>query len=232
MIRTLSLSLALSLVAVFAACDSQVDGDHQGTPLAEIGGTVRNTRTQPVENTAEVVLIWENSSGSPDIIATDTVEVEGSFPAQFKLSIFEPPEDAVLNDWDGTKVGVAFIVAGEAGTDYATDEEGILGIEDDHLFVYVPDGVAPGSEASIVLRGTPAPGFHMYGVHKLSDGEMESRRACIEGLGENATLENTFSTCGGFDLFDDFVPLETDLETPLEIELVDDLSTVDIPNWT
>jgi len=28
------------------------------------------------------------------------------------------------------------------------------------------------------------------------------------------------------------VPLDTDLATPLDIELIDDPSTIDAPNWT
>src|SRR5262245_55226575 len=108
------------LVAVLplAACASQVDSTHQGNALAKIAGEVRNTRTMPIPNVgAEVVVAWVNSSGSPDITAADSVEVEGTFPAQFTLSIFEPPQDALLNNWEGTKVGVAFIVAGVPGTD-------------------------------------------------------------------------------------------------------------------
>jgi hypothetical protein len=232
MIRTLSLSLAaLSM----AACASQVDGTHQGDSLAEIAGSVRNTRTLPVSGEAEVVVVWNNSSGSPDLSGTDSVEVEGTFPANFTLSIYEPPDDALLNDWNGVKVGVAYIIAGLVGTDYSSEqaaEAGILGLEDDHLLVYVPADVPAGSDASIVLRGTPAAGFHVYGVNKLTDQEIETRQQCEQQLGETATLQQLFTECGGFPSFDDFVPLGTDLGTPLDIELVDDLESVDVPNWT
>jgi len=34
-----------------------------------------------------------------DLTGADSVEVEGSFPAQFKLSICEPPAAPLLNDW-------------------------------------------------------------------------------------------------------------------------------------
>ncbi len=41
-----------------------------------------------------------------DVIGTDSVEVEGSFPAQFTLPIYQPPEPALLNDWgDAVKFG-------------------------------------------------------------------------------------------------------------------------------
>jgi hypothetical protein len=225
--------LALALALPTAACASQVDSTHQGTPLAEIGGTVRNTRTLPVDQGAEVVVVWGNSSGDPDLTGADSVEVQGSFPAQFTLSIYEPPEDVLLNNWNGTKVGVAYIVAGVPGTDYSNDHgTGILGIDVDHLLVYLPAAVPTGSDASYILHGTPGPGFHLYAVHKLTDAEKQTRQACIDGLGANGTIANIFTTCGGFAPFDDFVPMDTDLATPLDIELIDDLGSVDIPNWT
>lgn len=223
--------VSLAILAL-AACDSQVDGDHQGTPLAEIGGSVRNTRTLPTGD-AEVVLVWQNSSGSPDITATDAVEVDGSFPAQFTLSIFEPPPDALLNNFNGVDVGVAYIVAGELGADYSDEDgAGILGAEENHLLVYVPDGVPAGSDASYILRGTPAPGFHIYNMHKLTEQEQTDRAACVETLGNEASIPETFEQCGGFPSFDDFVPTTTDLATPLDVELIDDLSDLELPNWT
>jgi hypothetical protein len=51
-------------------------------------------------------------------------------------------------------------------------------------------------------------------------------------LGVDPPFSEVFGQCGGFPQFDDFVPLPTDLETPLEIELVDDPSTIEPPNWT
>lgn len=230
MIRTVSLSLA---ALAMAACASQVDGTHQGTALAQVGGSVRNARTLPIDEPSEVVVVWQNTSGSPDLTAADSVEVEGSFPAQFTLSIYEPPADALLNNWFGVKVGVAFIVAGTQGADYSDESgAGILGLEDDHLLVYAPEPIPANSDAAVLLRGAPAAGFHVYGVHKLTDQEKDTRRACIDGLGESATMAEIYGTCGGSASFDDFVPLDSDLATPLDIELVDDLDDVDVPNWT
>jgi hypothetical protein len=228
-----SLVSLLIALAPLAACASQVDSSHQGTALAKLGGSVRNTRTLPVATGSEVVVVWQNSSGSPDLTGTDAVEVDGSFPAQFTLSIYEPPAPELLNDWHGVKVGVALIVAGAPGTDFSNDDgAGILGIEDDHLLVYVPAAVPAGSAAAAILHGTPAPGFHLYGVHKLTDAEMDTREQCVAILGPDPTVQEIFGACGGFSHFDDFVPLTTDLATPLDIELVDDIEAIDVPNWT
>ena len=67
---------SISILATTAACASQVDGDHQGDALAELSGQVSNDRTTPVGDAAEVVVVWHNSAGSPDVIAAEAVEVE------------------------------------------------------------------------------------------------------------------------------------------------------------
>jgi hypothetical protein len=224
---------SLFALASLAACSSQVDGDHQGDALATVKGSVRNARTMTVPS-AEVALVWVNSSGSPDLVGGDAVDVAGNFPAEFSLSIYTPPAAELINNWNGVGVGVAYIVAGAEGLDYTDEEaleEGLLGMDVDHLLVYLPAAVPAGSPASIVLRGTPSAGFHIYNVHKLTDAESEARQQCIDALG-NPSAEEMYSQCGGSASFDDFVPSATDLATPLEIELVDDISEIDVPNWT
>ena len=221
------------LLLTLAACDSQVDGSHNGTPLAELAGTVANQRTAPT-NDAEVVILWQNSSGSPDIIAAETIPVVGNFPAEFQLAIFEPPLDSMLNDYGDSKMGVAYIISATAGADFnnGDEEEAVLGMDQNHLLVYVPEDIVEGSQVSTVLRGTPKAGFHIYDVGHLSDAEQESRQMCEDNLDPNATLQELFDTCGGHSLFDDFLPAPADLETPLEVDLVDDLDQLDVPNWT
>jgi hypothetical protein len=229
---TRKLALASLLLASVAACDAQVDADHQGTALVTLTGSVRNTRTQATPD-AEVAVVWVNSSGSPDLSGTDSVEVEGSFPAQFTLSIYQPPEPALLNDWDGVKFGVAYILAGLPGTDYANDDgPGILGIDADHLLVYVPADVPADSPLATVLRGAPRAGFHVYGVYKLTAAEKEQRGQCVDALPADYTLDEEYDVCGGDPSFDDFVPLATDRDTELEVELIDDIDDVDVPEWT
>lgn len=227
------LILAL-LIACAAACDAQVDADHRGATLAELTGTIRNTRTLPVGE-AEVVAFWYVDGPGSDRIGTDAVEVAGSFPARFTLSVYEPPAADMLNDYPGAQLGVAFLIVALAGTDY-TDEEatraGLLGMDTEHLLVYAPVDIPAGSVASYMLRGTPPAGFHLYGVHRPTEEERLAREACRETLGMDPPVSEVFEQCGGFPHFDDFVPLSTDLETPLEIELVDDPSMIQAPNWT
>ncbi len=223
----------LLLLSLLAACDSQVDGDHNGTPLASLTGNVQNQRTGPIGSDAEVVIVWMNSSGSPDVSAAETVPVTGNFPAAFELSIYEPPIDALINNYGDSKMGVALIVSANVDADLSSDEgEGVLGMDPDHLLVYLPEDVAAGSTVATILRGTPKAGFHIYDVGHLTETEEQTRQECEDGLPENHSLQDLFAACAGFPLFDDFLETPADLATPLEVDLVDDLDQLDVPNWT
>jgi hypothetical protein len=222
--------LPLLLLSTLAACDSQVDGDHQGNALANLTGTVANQRTAPIDD-AEVVILWMNSAGSPDIAAAEAVPVAGNFPAEFQLAIYEPPIDALINDYGDSRMGVAFVVSADPGGDIINDEESVLGMDPNHLLVYLPEDVVAGSIVATILRGTPAAGFHIYDVGHLSEAEQQSRQACEDSLGD-PSIQELFDACGGFPPFDDFLPAPADLATPLEVDLVDDLDQLDIPNWT
>ncbi len=222
----------LLLLSLLAACDSQVDGDHNGTPLANLRGSVQNQRTAPTDG-AEVVILWVNSAGSPDVSAAETVPVTGNFPAAFELSIYEPPIDALINNYGDSKMAVAYILSTSADADLSNDSgEGILGLDPDHLLVYLPEDAAPGSVVATTLRGTPKAGFHIYNVGHLTDAEQQTREECELGLGEDYSLQELFDTCGGYSSFDDFLVAPDDLATPLEVDLVDDLDQLDPPNWT
>jgi hypothetical protein len=234
----ISKSCVFPLVLLAAACSSQVDGEHRGEVLAKLSGTVTNRPMSPVTD-AEVSVVWVNSSGDPDLIGGESVEVRGDFPAKFELSIYTPPDDALLNDWRGVKVGVAFVLANKPGVDWLDEEQRfedkLLGMDIHRLLIYVPEDVPAASDASYILRSAPKAGFHIYGVSHLSETERTTRDHCVTGLfnstGQEPSMEDIYTICGG-DIFDDFVPLTEDLKTPLSIELVDDPRTIDIPNWT
>ena len=228
--------IVLALVSL-SACSAQVDADHQGEPLATISGTVSSTRSAPTSG-CEVTALWVNSSTSPDTWGADSVAVEGNFPSNFKLSIYEPPADHLLNDFEhgggAVRFGVAYLVANAPGADFDKSDGGFLGADTEHLLVYVPEDVPAGSYASYRLRSTPKAGFHLYGVYRPTEEEVQARKACAESLTSEGDqwYVDIYEKCGGYGSFDDFVPLESDLDTPLHIELVDDIEQLDFPNWT
>lgn len=226
-----SIILALAMTA-FAACDAQVDGDHKGQVLARLSGMVHNQRTLSTPD-AEVAIVWENSAGSPDLIGGDSVDIEGVFPTMFRLALYTPPEPRLVNQApDGGRVGVAYIIAGRPGTDYGHAESSdLLGFDPDHLLIYVPSDVVEGSIVGTLLHGAPRAGFHVYNVHHLTDEERDARDQCRLTLPEDVTFQEIYRVCGG-QPFDDLLPAPADLETPLQVELVDDPDQLDFPNWT
>lgn len=237
------------------ACDTQVDGDDQGTVLATLGGTVSSTRAQPTD--ADVVVVWRNRR-SPGMHRGAVIPVEGTFPAEFTLSIYEPPPEDLMNSFDQTdsplgtyygcaadidpdaacetKFGVAYLFAALPGqTDFTWPAPQALGMDPDHLLVYVPADVPAGSLASKLLHSAPTAGFHVFGVRRLTSAQHAERTACFDTLTENGTreplLQELYDQCGGLLEVDDLVPLPGDLMTLLGVKLVDDLSTIDQPIW-
>ncbi|MGE0870655.1 MAG: hypothetical protein AB7P03_18970 [Kofleriaceae bacterium] len=82
-------------------------------------------------------------------------------------------------------MSIAFIMAGVAGTDdKSNDDADVLGAVEDHVLVYVPHQISPGDSASYFLHSTPAAGFHIYDVHRLTDAERAAREDCIAQLVE------------------------------------------------
>jgi hypothetical protein len=227
-------SIVLLVTSAIAGCDAQVDSTHNGTALAQLEGTVHNRRTLSTGD-AEIALVWENTPGIQYLMPAEIVDVEGNFPAAFRISVYQPPQDAVINvDPENRRFGVASIFAGRRGTDYAdrdSVQQNVLGMDPNHLLVYLPEDVPAGSLLATTLRGTPRAGFHIYNVGHLSDAEQEERSRCRQQLPSSATYQEVFATCGGL-IFDDFLVAPDDLETPLQVELVNDLAELDVPDWT
>jgi hypothetical protein len=227
-------SIVLLVTSAIAGCDAQVDSTHNGTALAQIDGTVQNRRTRSV-GPAEVAIVWQNTPGVQYLMPGEIVEVTGNFPAAFRISVYEPPQDTMINvAVDNSRFAVASIFAGKPGTDYAdrdSVEQNVLGMDPNHLLVYLPEDVAAGSILATSLRGTPRAGFHIYNVGHLSDAEQEERFRCRQELPQSATYQEVFDVCGGL-IFDDFLVAPDDLKTPLQVELVDDLAELDVPDWT
>lgn len=224
--------ILLLLIPAISACDSQVDGNYNGPPLARLEGTVRNMRTLGCEG-AEVAILWADRSGGSNLLAGDPVEVESEFPGTFRFSLYAPPDDMMIRSYpDGSRIGIAYIVSGAAlhVETSLTSLDNIFGMDLDHLLAYLPADVVADSHVFTLLRGASRAGFHLYEVHHLTEGESLSRRACeVDPLHADWTFQALYEECDGSSSSDDLLPLTTDLETPLQIDLVDDPREQDVP---
>lgn len=221
--------LALWALIGCAACDSQVDGDHQGVALATLEGVMNGQA--PASVRADVSVAWVIGSGGTSFVGADHVDVEGMLPSSFQLSVYTPPADDMMFDWNGIKFGTAYIVANPPGVDPKQWQQW-LGADMNHVLVYLPQTPPPGSDVAALLRGSPEPGFHIYKVHHVTEAERQQRLACFNALG-NPSLPEVFEKCGGT-ANDDLIPAEADLDELLDIEIVPEFGLDEfnaLPAW-
>lgn len=220
-----------------AACDAQVDGDHQGEVLATLEGTMHTSASTPTSIAIDVSVVWVIGSGGTSFVGSDHVEVQGSLPSNFSLSVFSPPSDDVLSDWDGIKFGAALVAVGPAGED-PTRWQAWRGVEYDRVLVYLPEAPPAGSAVAGLLHGTPTAGFHLYDVRRLTEAERQERLACgtqlYLDLGYMPSRAEMFAACGG-DSNDDLTLAADDLDTQLSIEIIDQFGLDEfnaLPMWS
>lgn len=227
--------LTTLLLLTVAACDSQVDGDHQGQILAELQGDMHTSTTQ-TSATADVSVVWTIGSGGTSFVGADKAEVEGMLPNHFTLTVFTTPTDDVMKDWDGEKFGAAIIAAGPQGVS-AQEWQQWLGVDNNHVLVYVPAKPVAGGTLAGILHGQPEPGYHLYDVKRLTDAEVQQHYDCITQFLQTNHREPTtaeiFNLCGG-DGHDELWPSADDLETVLDINVVADFGIPEfneLPSW-
>lgn len=219
------------LAVAVAACGTQVDGDHQGNVLARLQGTMHSTEPDRSVQ-ADVSVVWVIGSGGTSFVGADHVEVEGTLPSNFTLSVFMPPSDEMMWDWEGVRFGTAYVAANPPGEDPQAWQRW-LGAEMDHVLVYLPAPPPADSNVAALLRGTPSAGFHLYRVHHITEAERQERLACRNTLGFEATLSEVFTACGGT-ANDDLILADDDLDTPLSIGIVPEFGLDEfnaLPAW-
>jgi hypothetical protein len=226
--------LIASLV-VLAACDSQVDSNHQGEALVALKGSVTDQRSQPAAVPAEIAVVYTVDGPSYDFAAGERVTVSSQFPAQFEIDIFEPPAPGLLNTFEGgQRVAIGLVMAVKPGTQLDSEEAlagGFLGLDPNHMLVYFENPVVAGSRLSDLFHGPADAGFHIFDVKRLTEAEIAARKACEESLTENGAPESEiYAQCGGHWYWDDLVLAPAG--TSLEVDLVDGIESVDFPNWT
>jgi len=239
--------IALSL-GVSAACSSQADSDYHGEILASLTGQVTSSRSTATPD-AEAVAIW--LPGDAAFPTADRVDVEGDFPATFRLDITEPPAaDASLNGLG--KLAIGFVTVLEAGTteeDFrsSSDASYFLGLEERYVLVWAASDEAGQALAQGSAWDGPAPsaGYHITEVLGLSLEEDQQVESCYE----QAETEEATAACLelSFELhraahpdieydddedvvFDKLRLAADDLDTDLSIDLKDSIEEFDFPD--
>jgi hypothetical protein len=151
-----------------------VDTSYRGEALATIEGSVQ-TGTAPITTTSiDAAITWAHATFSPDqqlIQSVDWVDeatpVSGTFPANFTLSIYQPPPSSVLIACPGSSahLAVGFVVAVDATAPVsnANLDSAIVGVAKNNVVLYLDTNEPVGWSCAPDFGFTFAPqkGFHL-----------------------------------------------------------------------
>ncbi|WP_437981117.1 hypothetical protein [Sorangium sp. So ce117] len=224
--------VSFALPLLLAACgDPQVGSEYPGEALLTVEGTIVNEQGVAPTGPVDAVLVW-NTQGDVENFPVET-PVTGSFPASFTLSIHAPPQESALNDFSefgvvDTRVGIATV---EAALDEASAGEGTsLGVDEDHVIVYVESQMAEGSFWSNLLGGPLSPGFHVMDVFSREGAVDAELQAAFDACDAAATTEAEHNACAGFDVKIKIRPSAGGSSTSLTVRIApaEDLT---YPDW-
>ncbi|HEX7480169.1 MAG TPA: hypothetical protein VF331_20385 [Polyangiales bacterium] len=101
---------ALCATLPSSGCDSQTGVAYQGAPLLQVSGSV-SIEPNAAKGPLIPALAFENGQG----LDFTEVEVSGKFPADFTISVFDPPSASALRAWsafeDEPKMAFGYITA-------------------------------------------------------------------------------------------------------------------------
>ena len=168
-----SLLSSLSL-AIVAGCSSQASTDYQGEPLATISGAVQTDSAPAPTSPIDAAVVWAQVqfSANQQIVQSvqwvgESTPVAGQFPAQFTLSIFQPPPDGVMIPCASSSAHVAFgfVVAVNAGANLAMGNalQDVVGEAYDYMLLYLDADQPAGwsCEPGLGFTFAPTKGYHL-----------------------------------------------------------------------
>jgi len=171
------LALVLAVLAVFVACDAQVDSRYPGEPLVRLHATAAGFRPDDFADAGAVS--WNAQRDAALSGAVEALPIESAPPSSLSLLVLAAPPDDVYFGFDGEAPRLA------EGALVLTRAGAVVGEAIDAALVFVDGEVAPGSLAADYLGAALAPGFHL-----------RERRATAELTRSQADLA---ARCGGGD---------------------------------
>jgi hypothetical protein len=175
MSRSLFFLPALSLLTLAAGCGAQADtGTYRGEPLVTLQGAVdTNGITSGLPSSIDAALVWADvkfdTSGqlfqSVTWVGVST-PVTGQFPANFTLSVYQPPPDSVMLACPSStaREAVGFIYAVASGSDLTSGKQpDVVGEAYDYMILYL-DSDEPAGWSCLPNMGftyAPTKGYHL-----------------------------------------------------------------------
>ena len=178
---------SLMLVVGAIGCDSVASDDYPGEVLATIRGLVVDDAAGPPGaipplDVALVWGVWEGDAGLQAPVLAQKVAIQGTFPADFELTLRHPPPAGAGVRQGGVTINFAFVAAidrdtwepgktiqaGRSVAAYGNADEAVI-----HLDREVPD-----ESWATLLGGVRTAGFHlveMVDPSRMSAAEKQQR---------------------------------------------------------
>jgi hypothetical protein len=205
MSRYSRMAMALGLLA--ACGDAQVGPRYRGEPLLKIQGSVTKMDGASLDRSIVPVIAWwqqrpivapsgviPDASHDPSRWVLHDVGVQGEFPAEFTLSVYEPPPPGsrfTLAFERDAWLSYGYIVAVPADHPSETrgnilDPSGFVdipiaeGVVQNYIVAYVPEDQPEGSIISGMLNGyrALARGMHVVSIRAVTDAEFQEQNEC------------------------------------------------------
>lgn len=231
---------ALAATAVLGGCDALTDDGYRGEALLSLEGVIDNHRTS-VPRDVNIYLLWASTTNAPNTAVK--LDIQGTFPATFRLNVFTPPPIAPNfgfpdpSDSDWARLTLAHVIAATSDAElnyYLTFPwdhrgHGIFGVDPRHIIYYMPEGVAEDSTTAYILHSPYTPGFHVIDMKCASPAKNAEVQACLDRYhaeGRPIDTKELYKACGmPFANSPWLLPAPDDLQTELTVELFDDLAT-------
>lgn len=223
--------LMIPVLAAAAACDARTDDNYLGEALFSLTGKVQSDVATVPEGT-KLYLAWYGRD-KPSI--SSELAIQPTFPAQFQLDMFEPPD--VFNDPNDpqapqTDSSNGRIIAAPPGTmldEYLDwrDEPGLVGIDPRHYLRYQR---MEANEYEAAFYHSPIPlGFTMIRVQCITPAHKALIHTCLENYPKPRDWDTAIAAmtdCGVLDENYPWLSPEPEgLDVQLSVELMADPTT-------
>jgi hypothetical protein len=199
--RELTACAAATLLIGAAACGDQADPTYEGQALAVMQGTIDRDPALVVSD-AEVSLAWKegpnDSTNTHTRFVAEQVRVRGDFPANFTLTLRQPPPKSAIVTEADARYAAAAVVVGKPGAlkgtvDVRQLERGALyGALAEPFVAYIAEDIAADSTFGALAGGPVKKGFYFGRSIELDPSEAERRHAHCQRVTKDPALAEKY----------------------------------------
>jgi hypothetical protein len=221
MARTIFLPLAsIFLQLPSLGCGTQADTGYRGESLATISGAIRTGAVHDLPPSVDAAIVWAQVEFVENAQLVQSVQwvgastpVTGQFPAQFTLTVYQPPPASVMIPCPSSPahLAVGFVVAvdGSADIGHGDPRSAVIGEANDDLLLYLDSDQAADWSCvpDLGFRFTPSKGYHL--LTQVPDSLQPRAAGAVYPAyveASNGLMTPISVTLGGSELGPDVIP--------------------------